>query len=74
MIGRVTNFDWKDGKVFSVEMPTGNKKVIDLMVEKNIHLKCHDQSFYECAAIKILNSECNKCNITCTPITLNHDF
>ena len=70
----VTNFDWKDGKPYSVKIPNGNQKVIDLTVEKSIHLKCHDQSFYECAAFKILNSEYSKCNITCTPITLPHDY
>ena len=70
----ITNYDWKDGKVFMEEIPSGHRKSIDLNVEKYIHLKCHDQSFYECAASKILKSECNKCNITCIPITLTDDY
>ena len=66
----ITNSDWKDGKVFSVETSNDNSKGIDLTVEKYIHLKCQDQSFYQCATSKILESECSQqCNLTCIPVT-----
>ena len=40
------------------------------MVEKYIRLKCHEQSFYECAVSKLLKSECSQqCNLTCIPVT-----
>ena len=66
----ITNSDWKDGKVFSVETSNDNSKGIDLTVEKYIHLKCQDQSFYQCATSKILKSECSQqCNLTCIPVT-----
>ena len=71
----ITNHDWKDGKVFSIEAMNGDSKVVEMSVQTHIHLKCADESFYECAASKILKSKCShECNISCTPITLTLDY
>ena len=66
----VTQEDWRDGEVFSFITSRGMRQVIDLTIEKNINLKCSNQSFYEYVASRLSEGNFEKCNETCLMTSL----
>ena len=66
----VTQKDWRDGEVFSFITSGGNYKDIDLTLQKNINLKCSDQSFYKYISSRLSEENFEKCNDTCIMTSL----
>ena len=66
----VTKRDWREGEVYSVSLPGGIRKDITLTVEKNINLKCSEESFYEYVASKLSEKSLEMCNETCLMTSL----
>ena len=66
----ITQRDWRDGEEFSFTTSAGNSKQIDLTVEKNINLKCSNQSFYEYVASRLSKESFRTCNDTCLMTSL----
>lgn len=69
----VTNRDWRDGKPFSIYTSLGKRKVIELTVEKNVHVECSKKSFYEHVEEKLHDQSFAKCNISCLRTSLPND-
>ena len=69
----VTQSDWRDGEGFSFITSGGNEKEIVLTVEKNVNLKCSDQSFYEFVASRLSEENFKKCNDACLMTSLPND-
>ena len=78
----ITHRDWRDGEELSFITSYGNYKEIALTVEKNINLKCNNESFYEYVSTRLSKENFDKCNETClmtslpndpNPICLNYD-
>ena len=69
----ITQRDWRDGEYFSFITSAGHFKGIQLTVEKNINLKCSDQSFYEYVASRLSEDILEECNSTCLMTSLPND-
>ena len=70
----VTQRDWRDGEDFLFITSGGNAKNIDLTVQKNVNLKCRDESFYEYVASRLSEeSLLEVCNNTCLMTSLPND-
>ena len=69
----VTQRDWRDGEDFLFITSGGNAKNIDLTVQKNVNLKCRDESFYEYVASRLTDDNFERCNETCLMTSLPND-
>ena len=68
-----TRRDWRDGEVYSFYISRGIRKDITLTVEKNINLKCKEESFYEYVALQLSDKSFEICNDTCLMTSLPND-
>ena len=67
----ITRRDWRDGEVYSFYISSRTRKDVTLTVEKNIKLKCSEESFYEYVASKLVSEESFEiCNDTCLMTSL----
>ena len=66
----VTLWDWRNEEEFSFVTSGGKETSIDLKVEKNINLKCRDESFYEYVASRLSHDTLEKCNERCLMTSL----
>ena len=65
---------WRDGESYILQTSFGKFKEIDLTVEKNIHLQCRDESFYEYIASRLPSEDIfEKCNDSCLMTSLPND-
>ena len=67
--------DWRDGKTYKLSMSSeswlgGIREDITLTVEKNINLKCSEESFYEYVASRLSDKSFESCNETCLMMSL----
>ena len=69
----VTQRNWRDGKEFSFITSVGNSKSIVLTVEKNVNLKCSNESFYEYVASRLSSDNLERCNETCLMTSLPNE-
>ena len=70
----ITRRDWRDGEVYSFSIKSGTKKDISFTFEKNINLKCSEESFYEHVASKLSNDSFEGCSNTCLMTSLPTDL
>ena len=66
----VTRMDWRDGEVYKFEISRGIRKDLTLTVDKNINLKCSEESFYQYVASNLSEKSFELCNNTCLMISL----
>ena len=69
----VTRREWRDGESYSFIISRGVKRDVTLTVEKNINLKCSEESFYEYIASRLSEQSFGKCNDTCLMTSLPND-